>query len=281
MTMNGGSAMVLVSVLAFACRPLASASSAEDSNGLRRRSTKVEHEPCDLNGPGAVALDADGDGRADLTSVRTDIGRCWGYDLNLDGGVDSWVYEDNLGKPLRRELDYDRDGIPDEIQSYVKGVLTESQRSTLLAGTLDTWHFYRVGRLVRTERDTNSDGIIDQWWSYRTPECPIIRSDLNLDGKPDPESTIDPCKDANSSAQEDGAAAQLRGQESASDRAASSADPAGEQEAASEARPFDQSTSLPKPSSPHDDGRVPNAQEDGDVRAPAESEAKGNQEHQD
>lgn len=180
--------------LVSACQGSILATAGTGADALPRRDTRVTHAPCDLQGPTEKLLDANGDGRADVITVRPDGGRCVAYDLNLDGGVDSWVYEDAAGRMVRRELDFDRDGVPDEIDLYHRGNPTERALSTTVPGRLDTWHFYRSGKLVRTERDANGDGIIDQWWTYSKPECPVIQSDTNADGKPNPDSTIDLCK---------------------------------------------------------------------------------------
>ncbi len=166
----------------------------EGAAALPRRDTQVTHAACDIDGSGAKLLDANGNGRADVIVGQADSGQCQAYDLNLDGGIDSWVYRDNAGRVVRREFDFDRDGLPEEIQLYASGSSSERHQSITVRGRLDTWHFYRAGKLVRTERDANGDGIIDQWWSYPKPECPVIQSDTNADGKPNPDSTIDLCK---------------------------------------------------------------------------------------
>jgi hypothetical protein len=141
-------------------------------------------------------LDANGDGRADVTIVK-EGGRevCRAVDLNLDGRVDVWAYMDDRGQLRRREYDFDRDGAIDQIVTYQGGVPTASQRATLLANRLDTWDYYQNGMLARTERDSDSDARVDQWWEYPKPGCPLIHSDANQDGKPDPGTTIDYCKE--------------------------------------------------------------------------------------
>jgi hypothetical protein len=162
---------------------------------LARRNTEVVHESCDVASGGSEKLDANADGRPDVTIVRDD-GRelCRAVDLNFDGKVDTWVYRDGSGKVRRREMDYDRDGKVEEIQIYRGGVISEKQRATALASKLDTWHFYTSGQLARTERDSDGDAIVDQWWEYAKPGCPMIHSDLNGDGRPDPTATVDYCK---------------------------------------------------------------------------------------
>src|SRR5690606_6548035 len=160
------------------------------------RQTEVLHEECDIEASSAERLDANGDGRADVTIVR-DGNReiCRAIDLNFDGVADSWLYFEPDGKLRRRERDYDRDGRIDEIALFRGGVLVEKQLSTLLTNKLDTWEYYEGGRLARAERDSDGDRLVDQWWEYEKPGCPLIHADANRDGRPDPQVTVDYCKE--------------------------------------------------------------------------------------
>lgn len=163
-----------------------------------QRDNRIVHEPC---GPqlGAVQrLDANADGKADVTVVVAG-GRelCRGFDFNFDGRVDSWVYLDGGGGVRRRESDYDWDGRIDEIQLLSAGQLRERQQASTAVGKLDTWHFYRQGRLLESERDANLDGVIDQWWQYpeaARPGCALVHADLDGDGRPDPGSSVKLCE---------------------------------------------------------------------------------------
>ena len=188
-----GAALIALSALGCSGSVSGGAKTADD--GRERRDVAIEHEECDIDSSSAERIDANGDGRPDVTIV-SDGGRevCRAVDLNVDGVVDAWVYRDGAGNVRRRELDYDRDGRIEEIQIYKNGVLVEKHRATTLAHKLDTWHHYEGGRLARTERDANGDQIIDQWWEYPRPECPMIHSDINGDGRPDPLATVDYCK---------------------------------------------------------------------------------------
>lgn len=166
------------------------------ADGVVPRDTTIEHEPCDLDSASAERIDANGDGRPDLTIVRDgDREVCRAVDLNMDGVIDRYSYFDASGKLRRQESDYDRDGRIDEIALYEGGVLVAKHSATTLLHRIDTWHTYEGGRLVRTERDSNGDAIVDQWWEYPTPDCPIIHSDVNNDGRPDPGASIDYCKE--------------------------------------------------------------------------------------
>jgi hypothetical protein len=160
------------------------------------RDTRVVHEACDVASKSAERLDANSDGRAEVTIVR-EGGRlvCQAADLNLDGRIDVYSYYDGAGALRRREYDFDHDGAIDEIIEYRAGVPVKSERATLLANRLDTWDFYTNGVLSRTERDSDADAVVDQWWEYPKPGCPLIHTDANQDGKPDPGTTIDYCKE--------------------------------------------------------------------------------------
>jgi hypothetical protein len=158
------------------------------------RDVRVVHEDC--NTGGGEKLDANADGRADVFIVRSS-GRevCRAVDLNLDGKIDVWSFNDSSGRLRRKEYDFDRDGVIDEIATYQAGVITSKQRATLLANRLDTWEYYQNGALARSERDSDSDAVVDQWWEYPRPGCPMIHTDANEDGRPDPGTTIDYCKE--------------------------------------------------------------------------------------
>lgn len=160
------------------------------------RPVEIVHEDCDVASGSAERLDANGDGVADVTSVKAgNQVSCQAFDLNFDGKVDSWVYFEPGGKVRRRESDYDRDGRIDEIATFSGGVVMEKHRATTLNNRLDTWDFYSSGVLARSERDSDGDAMVDQWWEYPKPGCPMIHSDVDGDGRPDPGATIDFCKE--------------------------------------------------------------------------------------
>ncbi|HYP97709.1 MAG TPA: hypothetical protein VER96_03475 [Polyangiaceae bacterium] len=169
---------------------------ANSANSVTTRDTTVVHEKCDVASETVEKIDANGDGKTDITIVR-EGGRelCRAVDLNFDGVIDAYSYFDISGQLRRRENDYDKDGQIDEITTFKGGQISEKDQSTALAQHLDTWDFYQAGALVRTERDSNGDGIIDQWWEYPKPGCPLIHADMNNDGRPDPGATIDYCKE--------------------------------------------------------------------------------------
>jgi hypothetical protein len=157
---------------------------------------QVLHEECNISASSSERLDANGDGRADVTIVR-EQGRevCRAADINFDGVVDAWSYTDPQGRVRRREFDFDRDGQIDEVAIYAAGAIVRKQRATTTPGKVDTWEHYSNEVLVRAERDSDGDGKVDQWWEYQKPGCPLMHADLNRDGRPDPGTTIDYCKE--------------------------------------------------------------------------------------
>ncbi len=198
-SIRGGRAwtvLLLAAGFQFGCNGATSAGAAAPGSGITRRDTAVTHEPCDIKSAGTEKIDANNDGKPDIFIVRDGSREvCRAVDLNFDGVIDSYSYFDASGQLRRRENDYDKDGLIDEITTYKAGQIAEKDQSTALAKHLDTWDFYQAGVLVRSERDSNGDGIIDQWWEYPKPGCPLIHADMNNDGRPDPGATIDYCKE--------------------------------------------------------------------------------------
>jgi hypothetical protein len=187
-------AMALITV---ACSWGASTTTGAKSAANNTRNREIVHQPCDVEASSAEKIDANGDGKPDVTIV-SEGGKeqCRASDLDFDGRVDLYSYLDPSGKLTRRELDYDRDGAIDEIQIFKDGIIAEKHRATTLSKRLDTWETYEQGKLVKAERDADGNGRIDQWWEYKTLECPIIRTDSDGNGEPDPTSQVDFCSEA-------------------------------------------------------------------------------------
>ncbi|PIE06266.1 MAG: hypothetical protein CSA75_00430 [Sorangium cellulosum] len=183
--------------LGFACSKSASVDSKTPSLDSKNLSTKIVHEECDMESKSTTKTDVNNDGRADITRVMNGAREvCRVLDLNFDGRVDNFLYFDEAGKLRRRESDFDRDGIIDEIGLYKNGKVIQKHRETNLDGALDTWDTYTNERITERLRDTNADGKVDQWWTFpdpAKPECPVVATDEDGDGKPD--ARHDPCKE--------------------------------------------------------------------------------------
>jgi hypothetical protein len=154
------------------------------------------HEPCPVD-EATDRVDADGDGRSEITTVRR-AGKavCQAIDLNHDGIADVWTFWDAGGRIRRREYAYGRDAAITEVQLFRGGTVTEIQQATMQAGHIDTWHFLTGGKLVRSERDSDGDGRIDEWWEYPNrarPDCPMMYEDADRDGVRDRSPGVDLC----------------------------------------------------------------------------------------
>lgn len=192
-------ALCFVCFLPFsmACSKSVSTEASAPSGERNAYPTEITHEDCDVEAKSAVKTDANNDGRADISRVMAGNREvCRVLDLNFDGRVDDFLYFDEAGELRRRESDFDRDGLIDEIGLYENGRIIKKFRETNLDGKLDTWDTYTNGRLTERRRDTNADGTIDQWWTFPDPskvECPVVAIDEDGDGKPD--ARHDPCKE--------------------------------------------------------------------------------------
>ncbi|MFO0556059.1 MAG: hypothetical protein U0271_47210 [Polyangiaceae bacterium] len=157
------------------------------------RRLEFEHESC---GSGDQ-VDVNGDKNPDIETV-TSGGRkvCRAIDLNFDGVKDAFIYYDENGNERRRESDYDRDGRPDVVVTFVNGQKKSAELETNFDGKIDTWETYENGRLAKAERDSDGDGLIDEWWSFDRPDqpdCATVYTDRNADGQPDPDTGVDMC----------------------------------------------------------------------------------------
>lgn len=210
--------------LACACSEAASVGTESASSGADLRPVELSHEKCDLDSKSAVRTDVNNDGRSEITRVMSGGKEiCRAVDLNFDGKIDSYLYYDAQGTLRRRESDFDRDGIIDEIATFEAGVVVRKDRETNLDTKLDTWDFYTADRLTRRERDTNSDGRVDQWWSWPSPDkpdCPLVETDTDSDGRPD--QRLDICKERD---EQNAAAAQLPAAVSATAASTASSSP--------------------------------------------------------
>jgi len=183
--------------LGIACSQSVSLGAGGPGQANDARPTEAKHEPCDVESKGAARMDVNNDGKSEVTRVMSGSRElCRALDLNFDGRIDSYLYFDDQGLLRRRESDFDRDGVTDEIATYQGGKIVRKDRETNLDGKLDTWDFYQNEILVRRERDSNADGRVDQWWSFPDPtkmDCPLVETDADGDGRPDTKQDV--CKE--------------------------------------------------------------------------------------
>jgi len=187
---------LMAGCFAFGCASAVSKKPTE-ATADGRPPVDIVHEPCDTDSKNATKTDANGDGRPDIIQVMNGNREvCRAIDLNFDGLIDNYLYFDDAGNLRRRESDFDRDGLIDEIAYYQNGVIVQKHRETNLDGKLDTWDTYRQGLLTERLRDSNRDGKVDQWWTFPDPnklECPVVAVDESGTGRPDVR--YDPCKE--------------------------------------------------------------------------------------
>jgi hypothetical protein len=190
-------AAAICAVVAGACSQAVSVGTEAPAPTNSLRPVELTHDKCDIDSKDAVRTDVNNDGNADITRVMSG-GRevCRAINLNFAGPPDNFVYFDDRGQLRRRESDFDRDGITDEIAIFQNGKLVRKDRETNLDRKIDTWDFYVSDVLTRRERDTNADGRVDQWWSWpdgSKPDCPLVESDTDADGRPDARQDV--CKE--------------------------------------------------------------------------------------
>jgi len=157
------------------------------------RTETLAHEACDEGGNRVEAMDANGDGKADIKRIYDKSGHelCRISDLNHDGKPDMYEYYDASGQLRRRESDFDDSGVVDLIEYYEGGKLVRKELDTTGQHRIDTWDYFdpATGKRTKRERDTTNDGRVDQWWAYDGDKI-TIQMDKNGDGVPEPESTV-------------------------------------------------------------------------------------------
>lgn len=78
--------------------------------------TPVEHQACDVDGPGVDRLDMNKDGKPDVLVVKKNGKEaCRAMDADFDGKPDIYKFTDDAGKLVRLEHDFDADGKVDHV----------------------------------------------------------------------------------------------------------------------------------------------------------------------
>jgi hypothetical protein len=162
---------------------------------------RPSHEPCGGSQGQVASVDANGDGKPDITRV-TDHGRevCRSVDLDHDGKPDLYEYFDSSGEIRRREFCYDQTGTVNAIEIYEGGKLARREYDIGGQHKIDTWDWFdpngpidpKTGRPphpIRRERDTKGSGQVDQWWTWNGDQV-TIAFDKSGEGKPDPETAV-------------------------------------------------------------------------------------------
>jgi len=107
-------------------------------------------------------------------------------DADRDGNPEQIRYIDKgTGEMIRKEADRDYDGKLDTWQTYAGNSLEERTLDTNNDGHVDTWERYRGGRMVERVIDRNGDGGKDAFYTFSDGSLVEERHDRNDDGQSD------------------------------------------------------------------------------------------------
>jgi antitoxin component YwqK of YwqJK toxin-antitoxin module len=106
-------------------------------------------------------------------------------DLNSDGRIDVWEFNDAEGNPEKQVLDLDFDGKADVNHYFEKGQLVRKEMSFGFDGKPSITATYEAGKLTLKEKDDNGDGKVDAWEYWENGELDRIGFDTDGDGKVD------------------------------------------------------------------------------------------------
>ena len=107
-------------------------------------------------------------------------------DADRDGNPEQIRYLDKgTGEMIRMEADRDYDGALDTWQTYVGNSLDERTLDTNNDGRVDTWERYRDGRLVERVIDRDGNGGKDAFYTFSDGSLVEERHDRNDDGRSD------------------------------------------------------------------------------------------------
>jgi hypothetical protein len=104
-------------------------------------------------------------------------------DADRNGSPEEVRYVDpGTGRLLRVEQDLDFDGKMDSWKTYANGVLSVRVRDENGDGKADTWERYQDGRLVQLSVDQDHDGVRDLFLRYQGSDLVERLEDANDDG---------------------------------------------------------------------------------------------------
>ena len=150
--------------------------------GAVERPPRARHDNLPSGSPTAQS-DANKDGAPDQSIYSMgDRGSRVEWDMNFDGRVDSWGYNDASGTLLEEELDLDHDGRVDAVVFYrPDGSVERKELALNFANRLTVFKFYSAGGdLLRVEQDEDGDGRIDRWDYYEDKR--VVRTGWDEDG---------------------------------------------------------------------------------------------------
>jgi hypothetical protein len=117
-----------------------------------------------------------GDNARELEVVKRTL------DADRDGKPEEIRYFDAKGVMLRREQDRDYDGKLDTFSNYTQEKLARRELDTNADGKIDAWERYQDGRMVSREIDRDQNGKKDAFYTYHAGELVEEKHDSNNDG---------------------------------------------------------------------------------------------------
>jgi len=85
------------------------------------------------------------------------------YDSNHDGNIDYIVRLDDTGVKVMEALDYNHDGVMDDLYFYAEGIIIRREVDSNFDRNIDLWVYIKNGSLIeKYKQDLDFDGIIDK-----------------------------------------------------------------------------------------------------------------------
>ena len=106
-------------------------------------------------------------------------------DADQDGTPEQIRYYDRSGDLIRKEQDLDFDGKTDTWSTYRHGSLAERVIDANGDGQVDVWETYETGKMTGRQVDRDHDGVRDAFYTYEHGSLVEERHDGNNDGKMD------------------------------------------------------------------------------------------------
>jgi hypothetical protein len=99
---------------------------------------------------------------------RSDLGvPSYEADRDKDGNVDHRIFNDNKGRRVYEEMDYNYDGMMDDFYYYKEGQLDREEIDSDFNGKVDSWIYLYQGKYIkRIEQDKDGDGKPDAITDY-------------------------------------------------------------------------------------------------------------------
>ncbi len=114
-------------------------------------------------------------------SSRIGVGLVLG--LLIGFGTAYWAYN---SPTTYNGIDYDNDGVLDEIYEYRDNRIYRTQTDRNLDGLVDVIYRYsRKGKIYRSEVDDNFDGVFETTITYKQGNPVLVESDTDQDGEVD------------------------------------------------------------------------------------------------